>query len=111
MLDPCGRAVSIYLFVDANHADNVVTRRLHTGVIMFIQNAPTIWFSKIQNTAKVVNFGGKIVALRICTGLIVVFRYKLQMFGVKLEGPKNDFCDNHGVLKKMTILESVLHKK
>ena len=38
MSDPRGRGVSIYLFVDANHAGNVVTRSLHTGIIMFIRN-------------------------------------------------------------------------
>ena len=43
---PHGKAVSIYLFVDTNHACNIVTRQLHTGIITFIQNAPIIWFNK-----------------------------------------------------------------
>ena len=46
MPDPRGRNVSINSFVDANHAGNVVTRRSHTGTIMFIQNTQFIWFSK-----------------------------------------------------------------
>ena len=77
MLDPCGRAVSIYSFVDANHADNVMTRRSHTGIIKLIQNTPIIWFSKKKNMVEAAMFGSKLVALRICKDLIVVLRYKL----------------------------------
>ena len=30
-------AVNIYTFVDANHAGNVVTRRSHTGIFLYVQ--------------------------------------------------------------------------
>ena len=33
------------------------------------------------------------------------------MFGVRLEGPAYIFCDNRGVMKNMSILESLIHKK
>ena len=33
------------------------------------------------------------------------------MFGVRLEGPEYIFCDNRGVMKNMSILESLIHKK
>jgi hypothetical protein len=39
-------------FVDANHAGNVITRRSHTGILLFVQNAPILWFSKKQNTVE-----------------------------------------------------------
>ena len=41
-----GHPVTISAFVDANHAGNIVTRCLHTGIFLFVQNAPIIWFSK-----------------------------------------------------------------
>jgi hypothetical protein len=41
-----GRLVTISFFVDANHAGNVITRCSHTGIFLFVQNAPIIWFSK-----------------------------------------------------------------
>ena len=41
-----GHLVSISAFVDANHAGNVVTRRSHSGILIFVQNAPIIWYSK-----------------------------------------------------------------
>jgi hypothetical protein len=50
--EPLGEAVTISCFCDANHAGNVVTRRSHSGIIIFVQNAPIIWFSKKQNTVE-----------------------------------------------------------
>ena len=87
MLDTHGRAVNIYLFVDANYTGNVVARWSYTGIIMFIQNTPIIWFSKIQNKIKAATFGSDLVSLRIHKDLIFALRYKLRMFGVILEGP------------------------
>ena len=103
--------ISIYLFVGANHAVNVVTRRSHTGIIMFIQNTPIIWFSKKQNTVKAATFASNLVALSICKCLIFSFRYKLQVFGVILEGPAYVFYDNCGVVKNTSIPELVIHNK
>jgi hypothetical protein len=56
-------------------------------------------------------FGSEFVALRICKEMIMALRYKLQMFGVPIEGPANVFCDNHGVVKNVSIPESTLMKK
>ena len=66
MPEPRGRTVSIYSFVGANHAGNVVTRRSHAGIIIFIWNTPIIWFSKKQNTFEAAIFGRDLVALCIC---------------------------------------------
>ena len=42
---------------------------------------------------------------------IEVLRYKLQMFGIPIEGPTNVFCDNEAVFKNTSILDSTLKKK
>lgn len=114
MPQPRGNSVTITAFIDANHAGNVVTRRSHTGIIIYVQNAPIIFYSKRQNTVEAASFGSEFVALRICKELIVALRYKLQMFGVPLagpDGPANVFCDNQGVVKNASIPQSVLMKK
>ena len=49
--------------------------------------------------------------MRICRDLIVSVRYKLRMFGLNLQGPAFTFCDNAGVVKNVSIPESVLHKR
>ena len=74
-------------------------------------NAPITWFSKRQNMVESATFGSKFVALRICKELIVALWYKLQMFGIPIDGPANVFCDNQGVVKNSSIPESPLLKK
>ena len=56
------------IFVDADHdAGNVVTRRLHTGIILFVYMMPVQWYSKKQNTIEALTFGSEFNALRITT--------------------------------------------
>jgi hypothetical protein len=44
--------------------------------------------------------------------MIVALQYKLRLFGVLIEGSTNVvFCDNHGVVKNVSIPESALMKK
>jgi hypothetical protein len=64
----------------------VVTQCSHTGIIIFVQNAPIIWFSKWQNMVESVMFGSELVAQRICKEMIVALWYKLWMFGVDIDG-------------------------
>jgi hypothetical protein len=59
-----GHPVTMSASGDANHAGNVITRRSHSGMFIFVQNAPIIWFSKRQNTVEAATFGSKFVALR-----------------------------------------------
>ena len=111
MPTPRGNPVTITCFVDANHAGNMVTRRSHTGVIIFLNNAPILWFSKKQNTVESSTFGSEFVAARIATDMIESLRYKLRMFGVPIDGPANVFCDNQSVVKNSSLPESTLNKK
>jgi hypothetical protein len=101
----------ISCFVDADHAGNLVTRRSHSGIIIFCNRGPIIWYSKRQNTMETSTFGSEFVAARIAVELIESLRYKLRMFGVPLVGPANMFCDNNGVVVNCTIPESTLKKK
>jgi hypothetical protein len=111
MPEPLGNSVNIHVFVDANHAGNVVTRRSHTGILVFVQNSPVLWVSRRQNTVETSTFGSEFVALRTARDVIIALRYKLRMFGVPLEGPAQVYCDNQGVVKNTSIPESVLGKK
>jgi hypothetical protein len=111
MPEPLGNPVVLHVFVDANHAGNVVTRRSHTGILLFVQNSPIQWLSKRQNTVETSTFGSEFVALRTARDMIISMRYKLRMFGVPLDGPAQVYCDNQGVVKNTSIPESVLSKK
>ena len=111
MPEPLGNAVNIHVFVDANHAGNVVTCRSHTGILLFVQNSAIIWVSRRQNTVETSTFGSEFVALRNARDVIIALRYKLRIFGVPLDGPAEVYCDNQGVVKNSSIPESVLIKK
>jgi hypothetical protein len=63
MPKPWGHPVTTSAFVDANHAGNIVTRRSYSGIFIFVQNAPIIWFSKRQNTVEAATFGSEFIAL------------------------------------------------
>jgi hypothetical protein len=111
MPEPRGQPVVVSCFVDANHAGNVIARRSHTGILIYVQNAPIIWFSKRHNTVESSSFGSEFVALRAAKDMVVALRYKVRMFGVPIDGPANVFCDNNGVVKNTTVPESMLAKK
>jgi hypothetical protein len=111
MPTPRGNSVKMSCFVDADHAGNLATRRSHTGILLFLNKAPIVWFSKRQNTVETSTFGSELVALRIATELIESLRYKLRMFGIPIEGATDVFCDNKGVVSNTSVPESQLTKK
>ena len=91
MPEPRGRRVYTTEFVDASHAANRVTRRSHTGFILFVNKAPVIWFSKRQSTVECSAFSSEFLAMRTCIESIVSLRFKLRMFGIPLSGPTDVF--------------------
>ena len=109
--EPRGNAVQMNVFCDANHAGNLVTRRSHTGILIYLNQAPIIWYSKAQKTVETSTFGSEFVALRIAVELIEALRYKLRMMGIPLDGPANIFGDNDSVITNATIPSSTLKKK
>jgi hypothetical protein len=85
---------------------------LHTGVILYVNRAPIIWYSKRQNTVELSTFGSEFIAMKIAVELIAEgLRYKLWMMGVPVVDPCNVFCDNEAVVKNSTRPESTLKKK
>ena len=108
---PLGESVIISMFVDADHAGNRVTRRSHTGIVIYINSAPIIWYSKRQNTVESSTFGSEIIALRIGIELVEGLVYKLMMFGIPIECETRIFCDNKAVVNSGTRPDCRLKKK
>jgi hypothetical protein len=109
--EPRGEPIQINCFVDADHAGNQVTRRSHSGILIYLNSAPIDWYSKRQNTVESSTFGSEFIALRIATEKIQALRIKLRMMGIPIEGPANVFCDNQSVVTSSTKPESTLKKK
>ena len=111
MPEPRGKEVTMSCYVDADHAGCKVTRRSHTGVLIFVNRAPILWYSKRQNTVETSTFGSEFIAMKTAVEMTEGLRYKLRMMGIPLDGPTNVFCDNDTVVKQTTKPESVLKKK
>ena len=106
-----GKHVVITCFVDANHAGDRTDRRSHTGILLFVNKAPTHWYSKKQSTVEASTFGAEFCAMKTAVEMVEALRYKLRMFGVPIDGPCSVFCDNEAVYKNTVLPESTLKKK
>ena len=82
-----------------------------TGIIVYCNLSPVLWYSKRQNTVETSTFGSEFVALRIATEMVEGLLYKLRMFGVPINDEARIFCDNESVVKGSTFPESTLKKK
>ncbi|KAL7537428.1 hypothetical protein ACHAWF_005758, partial [Thalassiosira exigua] len=111
MLEPLGKPVEIFAFCDSDHASNVVTRRSHSGILLFAQNALICSYNKKQKTVEANTYGAELVATRIARDMIVELRLKLKSIRVPMVGPANVFFDNQRVVKNRSIPESMLSKK
>ena len=109
--EPLGKTVEMTAWVDADHAGDKLTRRSHTGLIIFLMSAPIFWYSKRQATIESSTFGSEIVAMRTCLEFIKDLRYKLRMMGVPIDGPAAVWCDNKTVVNGASIPEAKLSKK
>jgi hypothetical protein len=103
--------IQINAFIDASHARNKITRRSHTGILIYLNKAPIILYSKSQRTVEFSTFGAEFIALKTGTELIKSLRYKLRMMGIPIDGPANVLVDNDSVVKNSTTPSSMLQKK
>ena len=81
---------------------------------MFINRAPIKWVSRRQNTVETSAFSSEFLALKQCIEDIEHLRFKLRMFGIPIaeEHPATCiYCDNEGVVKNSTRVDSTLNKK
>ncbi len=111
MLESKGKPVRITVYVDADHAHDVVTRRSVSGMILFLNNTPIRWVSKRQKTVETSTYGSELVAARLAVELIMEVRYQLRMLGVQVDGPATLLGDNMSVVLNTTVPSSVLKKK
>jgi hypothetical protein len=111
MPEPLGRSVVTTCYVDADHAGNLATRRSQTGILIYVNKSPIMWYSKRQNTVETSSFGSEFVAMKTAVEMIEGLRYKLRMFGIPIDGPTSVLCDNNSVVINSSVPHSTLNKK
>ena len=108
---PRGKPVVITVYVNTSHAASLVIRQSHTGVLIFVNQAPIIWYSKKQNGIKTSSFGSEFMACHTAVESLKGLRYKLQMTGVSIDGYAHLTIDSMPVLKNTLTPESTRKKK
>jgi hypothetical protein len=98
------------VYVDADHAHDLVTRKSIAGILVMLINTPIRWISKRQNTVNTSTYGSEFVASSISMELILEIRCMLRSLGVALDGPALMLGDNTSVVLNTTVLSSVLKK-
>jgi hypothetical protein len=106
-----GPRVRMTVYVDADHAHDLVIRRSITGILVMLNNTPIRWISKCQKTVETSTYGSELVAPRVATEFILEVRYMHQSLGVTLDGPKLMLGDNMSVVLNTTVPSSLLKKK
>ena len=109
--EPRGRSVTTHCFGDASHSPEKVTCHGQTGILIFVNKASIIAFSKKQNSVETSTFGAEFTAMRQAVEHVKALRYKLRMFRVEIQNPTNVYCDNEAVFKNVGIPASILSKK
>ena len=106
-----GPSMTMRIFVDSNHAGDLVTRRSRTGFVVFLNCAPIYWSSKKQTSCETSTFGSEFVAIKQATEYARGLRYKLRMMGITVDEPTFVYGDNQSVLANTTLPASTLKKK
>ncbi len=84
---PCGPSMTMQVFVDADHAGDLLTRCSRTWFIVFLNGAPIYWSSKKQTSCETSTFGSEFVAMKQATEYIRSLRYKLRLMGITVDKP------------------------
>jgi len=111
MPKPRGPSMTMRVYVDADHAGDLLTPRSQTGFIVFLNGAPIYWSSKKQTSCETSTFGSEFVTMKQATEYIRGLRYKLRMMGITVDEPAYVFGDNQSVLANTTAPDSTLKKK
>jgi hypothetical protein len=106
-----GPRVRMTVYVDADYAHDLVTRRSITGILVMLNNTPIRWVSKRQKTVEASTYGSELVASRVVSESILEVRYMLRSLGVALDGPALMLGDNMSLVLNTTVPLSVLKKK
>ena len=59
-----GKSVTMTQFVDVDHVGEMMNRRSHTGIFVYLCRYLIMWYSKNQNTVKSSTFISEVVDMR-----------------------------------------------
>ncbi len=108
---PLGQSMTMKVYVDSDHAGDMLTRRSRMGYVVLLNGAPIYWNSKKQTSCETSTFGSEFIAMKQATEYVCGLCFKLGMMGIPVEKPAFVFGDNQLVLANTTAPASTLKKK
>ena len=66
-----GPKVQMTVYVDADHAYDLITRRSITGILIILNITPIRWVSKCEKAIETLIYGMELNATRVATELII----------------------------------------
>ena len=111
MSTPSGTGFIMQDFVDADYADDSITRISRTGFLIYLNIAPVYWMSKKKRSVETSLFWSEFIAMKQCTEYIHGLCYKIWMMGIPCTEPTFIFGNNNSVLANTTAPDSTLEKK
>ena len=97
--------------VDAALSGGMSNRHIHTGLLIFINESPIHLYIKRGEIVEDINFGAEFYAMKAGVEMVEALCYKLQMFGISIDGSSNVFCDHEVIYNNTITPESILNKK
>ena len=84
-IPPKGKVVRITAFVNSALASCKVTGKSATGILIFLNQTPIDWHSKLQKAVETAAYGIEFTFARISTDMIVDMQFTLQSMGMPLK--------------------------
>ena len=90
---------------------NIITGRLVTGIIHFVNKIPIDWYSKKQSTVETATYGSEHVSAKTCVEQIIDLRNTLRYLGVSVKERSFTFGDNRLVVDSSMTPHARIHKR
>jgi hypothetical protein len=72
---PLGKPLIMFSYCDTDHSGDLLKRCSCTGVLIFLNRSPTLWYSKKQACIETSNFGSEFMGLKTATDLVKGLQY------------------------------------
>ena len=105
-----GEGFTINLFVNSDHAGDLVTRRSWTGYFLYLISALICWHSKKCLLIETSSFGSDFMAMKHATNHICGLKCKLCMIGILMNSLVYVYGDNKSILCNTMAPDSSLEK-
>ena len=107
----CGRGMRMTIWVDSDHAGELITRRSRTGYLIFLNGSTIYWFSKKITSIETSTFGYELCAMKQATEYVCGIRYKLIIMGLPRDEPNYVYGENQYILANTSAPEYQYNNK